>query len=92
MKGLVQLAVLAVSMLVVPQSFEDCLTELNAIKKAVPDTTALLYRGHAVREWRLDSTFVRTVKVKLFDMAPTDGFSEHLRHSVELNTMLSSLY
>lgn len=74
-----------------PQSFADCLVELEALKRMSPDAGALLYRGHADRKWRLDSTFVRTVKAKLLDMAPTDGFAEHVRQSGDLNAMLSSL-
>jgi len=75
----------------IPGSFTDFLTELEAIEHTSSDTGLLLYRGHANREWRLDSTFVRTVKTKLFDMKPTDRFSEHLRQSGDLHTMLSSL-
>lgn len=74
-----------------PQSFDDFLTELDAIKRMSPDTRALLYRGHADRNWRLDSTFVRTVKAKLLDMAPEDGFAEHVRQSGDLSAMLTSL-
>ncbi len=51
----------------------------------------LLYRGHSCREWRLDSTFVRTVKARLLDMAPTDSFAKHIQESGDLNAMLSSL-
>jgi hypothetical protein len=76
----------------VPHSFADFLTELEALKHMSSDTGApLLYRGHADREWRLDSTFVRTVKAKLLDMAPTDEFAEHVRQSGDLNAVLSSL-
>jgi len=75
-----------------PQSFADCLDELGALKRiAVGAGALLLYRGHANRKWRLDSTLVRTFKAKLLDMAPTDGFAEHLRQSADLNAMLSSL-
>lgn len=74
-----------------PQSFTDFLTEIEALKRFSTDKGALLYRGHADREWRLDSTFVRTVKAKLLDMASTDGFSEQLRQSGDLNVMLTSL-
>lgn len=75
-----------------PQSFADFLTELQALDDVAAKTgTLLLYRGHSRREWRLDSTFVRTVKKRLLDMAPTDSFSEHLRQSGDLNAMLSSL-
>ena len=76
-----------------PQSFADCLAELDALKNNANEEDALLlYRGHAHREWRLDSTFVRTVKAKLLDMASTEGFAEHLRQSGDLNAMLSSLF
>jgi len=76
-----------------PQSFADCLAEIDALKNvAIAEKALLLYRGHAHREWCLDSTFVRVVKAKLFDMAATEGFSEHLRQSGDLNAMLSSLF
>ena len=75
-----------------PQSFADCLTELESLNGMATEAQALLfYRGHSRREWRLDSTFVRTVKARLLDMAPTDGFAKHVRQSGDLNTMLSSL-
>ena len=74
-----------------PQSFADFLTELERLKNRSPEAGLLLYRGHADREWRLDSTFVRTVKTKLLDMAPTDGFAEHVRQCGDLNAVLSSL-
>lgn len=74
-----------------PQSFSDFLVELEALKRMSPDAGALLYRGHSDRGWRLDSTFVRTVKAKLLDMAPTDGFSKDIRQSGDLNAVLSSL-
>lgn len=75
----------------VPQSFEDFQIELDALKSMSSDAVVLVYRGHADRKWRLDSTFVRTVKEKLFGMAPTDRFPEHLQQSEDLNTTLSSL-
>ena len=75
-----------------PQSFADCLTELESLNGIATEAKALLlYRGHSRREWRLDSTFVRTVKARLLDMAPTDGFAKHVRQSGDLNAMLSSL-
>lgn len=75
-----------------PQSFADCLTELESLNGMATQAKALLlYRGHARREWRLDSTFVRTVKARLLDMAPTDGFAMPVRQSGDLNAMLSSL-
>jgi hypothetical protein len=66
--------------------------ELESLKEMATEAKALLlYRGHACREWRLDSTFIRTVKAQLLDMAPTDRFARHVRDSGDLNAMLSSL-
>lgn len=75
-----------------PKSFDDVLAEvlhLNAI--AAQSKHLLLYRGQSNRDWRLDSTFVRTVKAQLLRMNPADGFSDRLRKSADLNSMLSSL-
>lgn len=75
-----------------PLSFADCLTELKSLNGMATEAKALLlYRGHSRQEWRLDSTFVRTAKAKLLDMAPTDGFTKHVQQSGDLNAMLSSL-
>lgn len=75
-----------------PASFDACLTELDHLQKAADEANALLlFRGHAHRAWRLDSTFVRSVKTRLLDMDPTDGFAPHLWHSGDLNATLSSL-
>lgn len=51
----------------------------------------MLFRGQRRREWRLDSTFARSVKSLLFDVKPEEGYSERLRHSGDLNAALSSL-
>lgn len=75
-----------------PVSLEAFLTELEALRRAAKDAAALLlFRGQRRREWRLDSTFARSVKLLLFGVAPEDGYSERLRHSGDLNASLSSL-
>ncbi len=75
-----------------PDSFEACLGELEHLKQVAAKTNALLlFRGHSRREWRLDSTFVRSVKSRLLDMDPVDGFARHLWHSGDLNASLSNL-
>jgi hypothetical protein len=75
-----------------PHSFEACLVELEHLKRVAAESNALLlFRGHSRREWRLDSTFVRSVKSQLLDMNPVDGFAQHLWHSADLNASLSNL-
>jgi len=75
-----------------PVSFDACLMELDHLQKIAADASALLlFRGHANRTWRLDSTFVRSVKARLLDMDPAEGFAPHLWNSGDLNATLSSL-
>ena len=75
-----------------PQSLEELLAEISHLKTMADQTKhILLFRGHAQRDWRIDSTFIRAVKAQLLGMSPTDRFSEHLRNSGDLNSMLSSL-
>jgi len=76
----------------IPDSFTDFLTELDAIKKTIAESRSLpLFRGQRRREWRLDSTFARSVKSLLFGMKPEEGYSTRLVHSGDLNAALSSL-
>lgn len=75
-----------------PHSFDACLLELDHLQRVAAETNVLLlFRGHSRREWRLDSTFVRSVKSRLLDMDPVDGFAQHLWHSGDLNATLSNL-
>ena len=59
--------------------------------QAAAQKSLLLYRGHADRRWRLDSTFVRSVKRQLLGMESTDGFSKDLRNSGDLSSTFTSL-
>ena len=75
-----------------PQSFDMCLDELEHLKQvAVQSNALLLFRGHSHRKWRLDSTFVRSVKSRLLDMDSAEGFLQRLWNSNDLNVTLSSL-
>lgn len=75
-----------------PSSFETCLAELEGLAaQAGEEQSFLLYRGHADRRWRLDSTLVREMKRRLLQMDPTHGFAEHLRESGDLNATLTGL-
>ncbi|WP_310446793.1 hypothetical protein [Thiobacillus sp.] len=75
-----------------PVSLDTFLTELDALKHAAKDAgSLLLFRGQCRREWRLDSTFARSVKSLLFGIKPGEGYSERLRNSKDLNAVLSSL-
>ena len=75
-----------------PGSAEALFAELESLKKrASTDGRLLLYRGHRCREWRLDSTFVRSVKMNMFGMQAHDGFSLRLQDSGDLNSALTSL-
>lgn len=75
-----------------PDSAEGLVAELNYLKqRAAEDHRLLLYRGHRRREWRLDSTFVRSVKTKMFGMETHEAFSARLRDSGDLNSALTSL-
>lgn len=75
-----------------PATFEGCLVELENIAAAAEaDESLLLYRGHADRRWRLDSTFVREFKRRLLQMEPTHGFAGHLHSCGDLNCTLTSL-
>jgi hypothetical protein len=66
--------------------------ELNYLnQRAAEDQRLLLYRGHRRREWRLDSTFVRSVKTKMLGIEAHDAFSARLRQSGDLNSALTSL-
>lgn len=55
------------------------------------ENSLLLFRGHRRRQWRLDSTFTRSIKQKLFGMDAEYGFSARLRNSGDLNLALTSL-
>jgi hypothetical protein len=75
-----------------PSSAADLLAELDYLmRRAAEDKRLLLYRGQRRREWRLDSTFVRSMKAKVFGMEAHDGFSARLRDSGDLNSALTSL-
>lgn len=75
-----------------PASFNEFLVELNALEQyAEKIGSLLLFRGHQRREWRLDSTFARSVKSLLFGMKPEEGYSVRLRNSGDLNFALTSL-
>lgn len=75
-----------------PVSLDAFFTEIEALKRAAKDAKALLlFRGQRRREWRLDSTFARSVKSLLFGVKPEEGYSERFRHSGDLNAALSSL-
>ena len=76
-----------------PPTFDACLAELESLMtQADAEKSLLLFRGHADRHWRLDSTFVREAKRRLFRIAPTDGFSQHLQASGDLNATLTGLF
>lgn len=75
----------------VPPSFDAFLLELKHLAETANGDSMLLYRGHADRRWRLDSTFVREVKRNLFSMSPLAGFSDKLRVSGDLNLSLTGL-
>ena len=75
-----------------PATFEGCLVELENIAAAAEAEKALLlYRGHADRRWRLDSTFVREFKRRFLQMEPTQSFAERLHSCGDLNCTLTSL-
>lgn len=75
-----------------PTSPDAFFAELDALKHgAATAGSLLLFRGQRRREWRLDSTFARSVKSLLFDVKPEEGYSERLRRSGDLNAALSSL-
>jgi len=75
-----------------PATFEEVVVELeNIAEAAAANDSLLLYRGHADRRWRLDSTFVREFKQRLLQMEPTLGFAEQLRRCGDLNCTLTSL-
>ena len=75
-----------------PVSLDALLAELEALKRRAADEGCLLlYRGHRRHEWRLDATFIRSVKSRLFGMEPHEGFSARLRDSGDLNSALTSL-
>lgn len=76
----------------IPASFEDFLAERDALTAAIVESKALpLFRGQRRREWRLDSTFARSVKSQLFGISPEYGYSKRLASSGDLNAVLSSL-
>lgn len=75
-----------------PASLDDFLVELEALKQAADRSRSLLlFRGHCRPEWRLDSTFARSIKSLLFSMRPEEGYSARLRNSGDLNFALSGL-
>ncbi len=75
-----------------PASLAGFFTELDALKHRAADAKSLLlFRGQRRSEWRLDSTFARSVKSLLLGSKPEEGYSERLRHSGDLNAALSSL-
>ena len=75
-----------------PESLDALLAEIDTLKlRAAEEKRLLIYRGHRRREWRLDATFARSVKSRLFGMEAYDGFSARLRDSGDLNSALTSL-
>ena len=74
-----------------PATFDDFVAEIEGLKATAAAKSLLLFRGQRRREWLLDSTFIRSIKQKLFDMNVEDPFSERLRNSGDLNLALSGL-
>ena len=75
-----------------PTSLDGFFTELDALKRLAEQAQSLLlFRGQRRREWRLDSTFARSVKSLLFEIEPEEGYSDRLQNSGDLNASLSSL-
>ncbi len=55
----------------IPKTFEECLTELEFVATHCKELGHLvLYRGHRVRKWLLDSTFARSCKKNVFGIEP----------------------
>lgn len=75
-----------------PATFDDFVAEIEGLKAtAAIAKSLLLFRGHRRREWRLDSTFTRSIKQTLFGMDAANAFSERMRNSGDLNLALSGL-
>lgn len=75
-----------------PASFEDLMSELNALHQLNNETNLIIYRGHRDRAWLLDTTFVRACKTYLFGLKETDRLSDRLVGSVNLHLALLNLF
>ena len=77
----------------IPRSFDDLLIELRQLQQQFNTKDQLLvFRGHRKREWLLDSTFVRSCKMVLFNLKEHERFSMRLANSLNLHFALLNLF
>ncbi|SPP66683.1 hypothetical protein [Nitrospira lenta] len=77
----------------VPRSFGDFLHELQRLERLFNrEDNLLVFRGHRKREWLVDSTFVRSIKSKLFGLEEHSKFSRRLSDSMDLHRALLNLF
>lgn len=77
----------------IPRSFDDFLIELRQLEQQFnTEDQLLVFRGHRKREWLLDSTFVRSCKMVLFNLKEHERFSMRLANSLNLHFALLNLF
>jgi len=77
----------------IPTSFVNFLKELDSITEACSgDPTWPLFRGHTDRKYLLESTFARTCKKIIFNLAPHKILEEYTRQSLDHHLVLLNLF
>ena len=77
----------------IPSSFAAFIQELDHIlyfRKKL--NHCVLFRGQSNHQWLLDSTFVRSIKQKIFDIDPILKIKDDYRHSIECQRLFGSLF
>ncbi len=74
-----------------PDSFENCLRELEHASSILLDTNHLiLYRGQRDSSWLIDSTIARNLKQKWFGVPDGHSFNQKAKNTFELHRLLVS--
>lgn len=74
-----------------PDSFENCLLELEHATSIISDTSHLvLYRGQRNASWLIDSTIARSMKQKWFGVPDGHSFNQRAKYTFELHRLLAS--
>lgn len=74
-----------------PDSFENCLRELEHVSAILSDANHLVfYRGQRDISWLIDSTIARSLKQKWFGIPGGHSFNQRAKNTFELHRLLAS--
>jgi len=74
-----------------PDSFENCLRELEYASAILSDANHLiLYRGQRDISWLIESTIARSLKQKWFGVPDGHSFNQRAKNTFELHRLLAS--